>query len=70
MMSPGFQCGNTAMGRLGIAGAGVGGMGLQYGAGAYADAQRRQAIRQRSRWELGLGGLLGGPEGVINSLHL
>lgn len=62
--------GSTAMGRLGIAGAGVGGMALQHGANSFVEAQRRDRIRQMNRWQLGLGGLMGGPEGVIQSLHL
>lgn len=64
------QLENLGRNRLGGLGAGLGVAGGQYGMGAYADAQRRDRIRNMNRWQLGLAGLMGGPEGVINQLHL
>ncbi len=62
--------GSLALGRLGIAGAGLGGLAGQSGLNAYADARRREAIRGHNRFDLALGALMGGPEGVIHGLHL
>jgi len=58
------------LGRAGIAGAGIGAMGINLGINESIAEQRRDRIRQMSRWQLGLGGLMGGPEGVIQQLHL
>ena len=64
------QRAGIGMGRLGVAGVGAGVLGANGAMNQYEAAARRDRIRQMSRWQLGLGGLLGGPEGVIDQLHL
>lgn len=68
-MTPAMR-GQVGAGRAGLA-AGVGGLGLMNGGvNERENAKRRDMIRNQSRWGLAAGALMGGPDGVINSLYL